>query len=69
MDIPEIDLVDVFGRSHDIDGHLEDMLVKRPKAVWFQSGVRNRKVAEQLARADIKVVDDRCLMVEPMTPV
>jgi predicted CoA-binding protein len=65
MDIPgEIDLVDVFRRSHDIDGHLEDMLAKRPKAVWFQSGIRNRKVAEQLARAGIKVVEDRCLMVE-----
>jgi predicted CoA-binding protein len=64
-DIPdEIDLVDVFRRSHDINGHLEDFLAKRPKAVWFQSGIRNDEVAEALAKAGIKVVQDRCLMVE-----
>lgn len=65
MEIPdEIDLVDVFRRSHDIEGHLDDLLAKKPKAVWFQSGIRNDAVAEQLARAGIKVVQDRCLMVE-----
>ena len=65
IDIPEeVDLVDVFRRSQDIHGHVEDMLAKRPKAVWFQSGIRNQEVAEKLARAGIKVVQDRCLMVE-----
>jgi uncharacterized protein len=64
-DIPgEIDLVDVFRRSHDIDPHVEDMLAKMPKAVWFQSGIRNDAAAEKLARSGIKVVQDRCLMVE-----
>lgn len=60
----EIDLVDVFRRPHDIEGHLDDLLAKKPKAVWFQSGIRNDAVAERLAKADIKVVQDRCLMVE-----
>jgi predicted CoA-binding protein len=65
VDIPgEIDLVDVFRRSHDIPGHVEDMLAKKPKAVWFQSGIRNDEVAEILAKAGIKIVQDRCLMVE-----
>ena len=64
-DIPdEIDLVNVFRRSHDIPAHLDDLLAKKPMAVWFQSGIRNDVVAEQLARAGIKVVQDRCLMVE-----
>jgi predicted CoA-binding protein len=66
-DIPdEIDLVDVFRRAHDIEGHLDDLLAKKPKAVWFQSGIRNDAVAEQLAKAGIKIVQDRCLMVEHM---
>jgi len=60
----EVDLVDVFRRSHDINGHVEDILTKKPKAVWFQSGIRNDAVAEQLAKTGIKVVQDRCLMVE-----
>lgn len=65
VDIPgEVDLVDVFRRAEDIRAHLEDMLAKKPKAVWFQSGIRNDEVAERLARAGIKVVQDRCLMVD-----
>ncbi|HEX8491982.1 MAG TPA: CoA-binding protein [Pyrinomonadaceae bacterium] len=60
----EIDLVDVFRRSQDINAHVEDILGKMPKAVWFQSGIRNDDVAETLAKAGIKVVQDRCLMVE-----
>jgi predicted CoA-binding protein len=64
-DIPgEVDLVDVFRRPQDIPAHLDDILAKRPKAVWFQLGIRNDAAAEQLARAGIKVVQDRCLMVE-----
>jgi uncharacterized protein len=59
-----IDLVDVFRRSNDINGHVEDILARRPTAVWFQSGIRNDAVAETLANAGIKVVQDRCLMVE-----
>jgi len=65
MEIPgHIDLVDVFRRSQDISGHLEDILAKGPTAVWFQSGIRNDMAAETLAKAGIKVVQDRCLMVE-----
>jgi predicted CoA-binding protein len=64
-DVPgRIDMVNVFRRSQDVPPHLEDILAARPKSVWFQSGIRNDRVAEQLARAGIKVVQDRCLMVE-----
>ena len=59
-----IDLVDVFRRSQDIDGHVEEILTKMPTAVWLQSGIRNDSVAETLAKAGIQVVQDRCLMVE-----
>ena len=69
-DIPgEIDLVDVFRRAHDIGAHVEDMLEKKPTAVWFQSGIRNDAAAEELARGGIKVVQDRCLMVEHRSAV
>ncbi len=64
-DIPgEIDLVDVFRRPQDIPQHLEDILAKKPKAVWFQLGIRNDAAAEKLAQAGIRVVQDRCLMVD-----
>jgi predicted CoA-binding protein len=64
-DVPgPVDMVNVFRRSEDIPPHLEDILAAKPKSVWFQSGIRNDEVAEQLARAGIKVVQDLCLMVE-----
>jgi predicted CoA-binding protein len=59
-DIPgAIDMVDVFRRPHDINGHIEDILGKKPKSVWFQSGIRNDTAAEIFAKAGIKVVQDR----------
>jgi predicted CoA-binding protein len=60
----EIDMVDVFRRARDIDAHVDDILAKRPAAVWFQLGIRNDAVAERLAREGIDVVQDRCLLVE-----
>ena len=65
IDIPiEIDLVNVFRRSQDVLPHVEDMLAKMPKAVWMQSGIRNDAAAERLAKAGIKVVQNRCIMVD-----
>jgi predicted CoA-binding protein len=64
-DIPgEIDMVNVFRRPNDIPPHVDDIIAKHPKAVWFQAGIRNDAAAERLARAGIDVVQDRCLMVE-----
>ena len=60
----EIDLLNVFRRSEDIPKHTFEILTKKPKAVWFQLGIRNDEVAERLAEAGIKVVQDLCLMVE-----
>jgi predicted CoA-binding protein len=65
VDVPgEIDMVDVFRRPKDIDAHVEDILAKKPRSVWFQLGIRNDAAAERLARAGILVVQDRCLMVD-----
>ena len=65
VDIPvDIDLVNVFRRSQDVPAHVEDILAKMPKAVWLQSGIRNDAAAETLAKAGIKVVQDRCIMVD-----
>jgi predicted CoA-binding protein len=65
VDIPiAVDLVNVFRRSRDVPPHVEDILAKMPKAVWLQSGIRNDAAAETLARAGIKVVQDRCIMVD-----
>lgn len=64
-DIPgDVDLVNVFRRSKDLAPHLDDLLAKRPGAVWLQEGIRDDAFAEALLAAGIDVVQDRCLMVD-----
>jgi uncharacterized protein len=59
-----VDMVNVFRRPNDIPPHVDDILAAKPKFVWFQLGIRNDAAAQRLAEAGIKVVQDRCLMVE-----
>jgi predicted CoA-binding protein len=64
-DIPgEVDMVNVFRRSQDVAPHLDDILAKQPKSVWMQLGIQDDAVARKLAEAGIKVVQNRCLMVD-----
>jgi len=64
-DVPgDIDMVNVFRRPIDIPPHVDDIIAKKPKSVWFQLGIRNDAAAEKLARAGIDVVQDHCLLVE-----
>ena len=64
-DVPgEVDIVNVFRRPHDVTAHVEDILAKKPKAVWLQLGIRNDEAAERWAKAGIDVVQDHCLLVE-----
>ena len=60
----DVDMVNVFRRSHRVADHVDDIIAKKPKSVWMQLGIRNDDAAERLARAGIAVVQDRCLMVE-----
>jgi predicted CoA-binding protein len=59
-----IDMVNVFRRPKDIPPHVDDIIAKKPKSVWFQLGIRNDDAAEKLARAGIDVIQDHCLLVE-----
>jgi uncharacterized protein len=64
-DIPgKVDMVNVFRRPQDIPPHVDDIIAKKPRSVWFQLGIRNDAAAEKLARAGIDVVQDHCLLVE-----
>jgi uncharacterized protein len=59
-----VDMVNVFRRPVDIPPHVDDILAKNPKVVWFQVGIRHDEAAERLARAGIQVVQNRCTMVD-----
>ena len=61
---PPVDMVNVFRRSKDLAAHLDDILKAKPKSVWLQQGIKDAAFAAKLGAAGIKVVQDRCLMVE-----
>jgi len=60
------DVIDVFRRPDVLVDHAREILAlpARPSVVWFQLGIRNDEAAEGLARAGIRVVQDRCMMPE-----
>ena len=63
--IPEpVDIVNVFRRPGDIPPHVPDIIAARPRAVWFQLGIRNDAAARDLTAAGIDVVQDHCLLVD-----
>ena len=63
--IPEpVDIVDVFRRSDSVGPIVEEAILAKAKAVWFQEGVINDKAAQQAADAGLKVVMNRCLLKE-----
>jgi uncharacterized protein len=65
-DLEDADVIDVFRRPESLPGHAAEILALpwRPTVVWFQLGIRHDGAAEQLARAGIRVVQDRCMMPE-----
>lgn len=64
-EIPDsVDMVNVFRRPQDIPQHVDEIIEAKPNSVWFQLGIVNDAAAEALAREGIKVVQDRCLLVE-----
>jgi uncharacterized protein len=68
-----VDVVEIFRRPAFLPGHAAEILALpwRPAVVWFQLGIRHDGAAAQLARAGIRVVQDRCMMPEHrrlMTP-
>jgi len=60
----DLDMVVVFRRPQDIGRHVDEIIEKSPRSVWFQLGITNDPAAEAFARAGIKVVQNLCIMVE-----
>lgn len=67
VDVPgDVDIVDVFRRRADLEAHFEDIVAKKPKVVWLQTGIKSEPFAKRLTDAGITVVMDKCIMVEHM---
>ena len=61
-----IDMVNIFRRPEFLEDHAMEILQMNPlpKYVWFQLGITNDMAKKILEEKGIKVVQNRCIMVE-----
>lgn len=64
--IDPVDIVNIFRRPEYLVDHAVEILAMNPlpKCVWFQLGIVNDEAAKMLEDKGIKVVQNRCIMVE-----
>lgn len=61
----EIDIVDVFRPSEEVDGIVDTALERNDSPViWTQLGIRDEAATERAEDAGRRVVEDRCMKVE-----
>jgi hypothetical protein len=61
-----VDVVNLFRASEHVSAHVDEILAMAPapRAVWMQLGIHHGPSAARLRGAGIKVVQDRCIMVD-----
>jgi len=63
--IPEaVDIVDVFRSSEKIMPTAKDAVAAGAKVLWMQSGVVNEEAASYAREHGLRVIMDRCIMVD-----
>jgi len=60
----DIDIVDVFRNSNSIPGLIPDVLIKKPKVLWLQLGIRNDEAVKPVEEVGIQVIQDKCIAIE-----
>lgn len=68
-DIPAaipVDMIDIFRRTEEIDGIVSEAMAALPhlRTVWMQLDLRHAAAAERASSAGLKVVQDKCPMIE-----
>lgn len=65
-DVPgEIDIVDVFRPSEELDGIVDEVLERDDVGVlWTQLGIEDREATDRAEEAGLRVVEDMCIKVE-----
>lgn len=59
-----VDVVDVFRRSEEVPPHAGEAIAVGARALWLQLGVRHDEAASRARDAGLRVVQDRCPIIE-----
>ena len=60
----KIDLVNVFRHSEDVPPVAAEAIAIGAQALWLQLGIENNEAAQAARAAGLRVVQNKCLMVE-----
>ena len=60
----DLDIVDVFRNSSSIPDLIPDVLIKKPKVLWLQLGIRNDEAVKPAEEEGIQVIQDKCIAIE-----
>jgi uncharacterized protein len=62
--VEAIDMVDCFRNSADIPPIATEAVQIKAKVLWMQLGIQNDAAKTEAVAAGLKVVDNRCLLIE-----
>ena len=59
-----IDIVNVFRRSHEVAGIVDQAIQIKAKAVWTQLEILDEEAAQRAQAAGLTMIMDKCLKIE-----
>jgi hypothetical protein len=60
----QVDIVDIFRRSEEVAGIVDEAIKMGAKVVWMQEGIVNERAAAKARDAGLEVIMDMCMMKE-----